>query len=586
MTWFYNLKTVSKLIFGFSLACTLTAVVGYLGVTNMQRINDMMTVMYERDLVGLSSTKQAWITLVQVGREARKVVLTETPEDTEKSAAAIAKGFDTLKRQLDEAAATLITEEGQANIAVVTDTLPEYQSAISDIVSNKRAGREQEARDGLKLLPGIGDKMEAAMETVAGSKETLAVESNSEADQIYASSSSLMIGAIVIAVVFGLGLGYFIARVISKPLIEAAAVLQKVAAGDLTQSLDLQTRDEVGQLAASLNEAVGSMRSALDEVRDSSGSLTSSSAQLASASEQLSEGAQEQAASLEETAASLEQITTTVKQNAENATQANQLAVSSRDAAESGGEVVSATVTAMNEINVASKKIADIIVAIDEIAFQTNILALNAAVEAARAGEQGRGFAVVASEVRSLAQRSATAAKEIKALIQDSVRKVDNGSELVDKSGETLREIIASVKRVTDIVSEIAAASREQSTGIEQVNKAMSQMDEVTQANAAQTEELSSTAQSMAGHADQLQVMVSRFQLGGDSGRSSTGFQAPERKIQSKANRRTSDSSTLLVGPGAVRPPSGDGSLSKLAQNVGTSSKPSQEVSEGAFEEF
>jgi methyl-accepting chemotaxis protein len=214
----------------------------------------------------------------------------------------------------------------------------------------------------------------------------------------------------------------------------------------------------------------------------------------------------------------LEQITGTVKQNADNARQANQLAVGSRDTAEKGGEVVSQAVSAMREINEASKKIADIITTIDEIAFQTNLLALNAAVEAARAGEQGRGFAVVAAEVRSLAQRSATAAKEIKALIQDSVQKVQDGSGLVNKSGQTLQDIVSSVKKVTDIIGEIAAASQEQSGGIDQVNKSVSQMDQVVQSNAAQTEELSSTAQAMSAQAQQLQALVGQFKLNGGGG--------------------------------------------------------------------
>jgi methyl-accepting chemotaxis protein len=239
---------------------------------------------------------------------------------------------------------------------------------------------------------------------------------------------------------------------------------------------------------------------------------------MSAASEEIAAGAQEQASSLEETASTLEEITATVKQNADAAQQARQLASGSREVAEKGGQVVGSAVDAMADINQSSKKIADIITAIDEIAFQTNLLALNAAVEAARAGEQGRGFAVVASEVRNLAQRSAGAAKEIKALIQDSVKKVDAGTDLVNRSGGTLGEIVTSVKRVTDIVSEIAAASREQTTGIEQVNKAVGQMDAVTQRNASQTEELSATAQALTGQAAQLRDLVAKFNLGAGSG--------------------------------------------------------------------
>jgi methyl-accepting chemotaxis protein len=240
----------------------------------------------------------------------------------------------------------------------------------------------------------------------------------------------------------------------------------------------------------------------------------------------------------------MEEITATVKQNADSARQANQLAAGSRESAEKGGQVVTSAIGAMSEINAASKKIADIITTIDEIAFQTNLLALNAAVEAARAGEQGRGFAVVATEVRNLAQRSATAAKEIKALIQDSVRKVENGSELVNRSGQTLDEIVTSVKRVTDIVAEIAAASKEQATGIDQVTKAMAQMDQVTQQNSSQTEELSSTAQSMSTHAEQLQALVARFKLGADSGRTAPPARpaAPARSGKRVARKSVSPS--------------------------------------------
>jgi methyl-accepting chemotaxis protein len=245
--------------------------------------------------------------------------------------------------------------------------------------------------------------------------------------------------------------------------------------------------------------------------------VASASQQLSSASGQLSDGSQEQASSLEQTAASLEQITATVKQTAENARQASQLASDSMDAADKGGQVVTSAVSAMGEIDKASKKIGDIITTIHQIAFQTNLLALNAAVEAARAGEQGRGFAVVASEVRSLAQRSATAAKEIRELIEDSVAKVQAGSALVNQSGQTLQAIVASVKRVTDIIGEIAAGSQEQSAGIDQVNLGVNQMDHVVQSNAAQTEELSATAQTMAEQGRRLEELVGRFRLGDET---------------------------------------------------------------------
>ena len=272
--------------------------------------------------------------------------------------------------------------------------------------------------------------------------------------------------------------------------------------------------DPIGKLAAALDKAVGSIRAALQNVESVSSTVSSAAQEMTGSSAEISKGAQRQAARLEETASSLEEITATVKQNSENAQQARQLANGSKDVAETGGTVVGKAVQAMGEINASSKKIADIITTIDEIAFQTNLLALNAAVEAARAGEQGRGFAVVAAEVRNLAQRSASSAKEIKSLIQDSVSKVEKGTELVNDSGKTLGEIVDSVKRVTDIVAEIAAASAEQLTGIELVNNAMSEMDRVTQASANQTEEMSGTCSALLGHAQQLNSLVGQFSLG------------------------------------------------------------------------
>ncbi|QJW98242.1 HAMP domain-containing methyl-accepting chemotaxis protein [Frigoriglobus tundricola] len=300
---------------------------------------------------------------------------------------------------------------------------------------------------------------------------------------------------------------------LGRALGETGAVMVAAASGDLTRRITSETRGEVRKMAEALNAALDKMGSAMREVRASSGAVAEASTQLAAASEEISSGAQEQASSLEECASSLEEMTSAVRQNADNAQQARQLAEGARDAAEKGGKVVTQAVTAMSGINQSSKRIADIITTIDEIAFQTNLLALNAAVEAARAGDQGRGFAVVAAEVRSLAQRAAASAKEIKGLIQDSLRKVEGGSELVNQSGQSLAEIVSAVKRAADIVTEIAAASKEQAAGVEQVSKAVAQMDQVTQANAAQTEELSGTAQGLTGQADQLRDLVAWFKL-------------------------------------------------------------------------
>lgn len=301
------------------------------------------------------------------------------------------------------------------------------------------------------------------------------------------------------------------------PLKEITAVMRKVADGDLSQNMTSDLKGDFAVMSSAVNSTLSNLVDVVGKIRQSSGNIASASSEIAQGNADLSQRTEEQASSLEETASSMEELTTTVKQNADSAKQANQLAAGARNEAEKGGNVVGKAIDAMSEINEASKKIADIISVIDEIAFQTNLLALNAAVEAARAGEQGRGFAVVATEVRNLAQRSAGAAKQIKSLINDSVKKVEDGSELVDQSGKTLVEIVNSVKKVSDIVAEIAAASQEQSAGIEQVNKAILQMDEVTQQNGALVEEAAAASVSLDEQARSLDRLVDFFRIGAEA---------------------------------------------------------------------
>lgn len=309
-------------------------------------------------------------------------------------------------------------------------------------------------------------------------------------------------------------IGFFVVTMITRPVAKVAAGMQKIASGDLSQRWEVTSRDELGRMLEDMNKMADSLSSIVSEVMDGSDSIYNASAEISNGNIALSQRTEEQASSLEETASSMEEMTTTVGQNADNAKQANNLASNAREQAERGGTVVGNAVRAMAEITTSSKKIADIIGVIDEIAFQTNLLALNAAVEAARAGEQGRGFAVVAGEVRNLAQRSADSAKEIKTLIQDSVEKVNQGSELVNESGTTLEEIVTSVKKVSDIVAEISAASQEQAAGIDQVNRAVTQMDEMTQQNAALVEEAAAASRAMEERSRQLKDQMSFFSLG------------------------------------------------------------------------
>jgi methyl-accepting chemotaxis protein len=321
---------------------------------------------------------------------------------------------------------------------------------------------------------------------------------------------SLVIAALATCFVL---LGGWIARAVTAPLRQALQLAQSVAAGDLTSRVKVTSTDETGELLQALNDMGQSLAGVVGEVRAGAESITSASRQIAAGNTDLSQRTEEQASSLEETASSMEELTSTVRQNADNARQANQLAAGASAVAVKGGQVVAQVVDTMSSINASSRKIVDIISVIDGIAFQTNILALNAAVEAARAGEQGRGFAVVASEVRSLAQRSAAAAKEIKGLITDSVAKVDNGTRQVGEAGKTMDEIVSSVKRVTDIMAEIAAASQEQSSGIEQVNQAVTKMDEATQRNAALVEQVAAATNSLAGQVTVVTDALGAFRL-------------------------------------------------------------------------
>ena len=327
-------------------------------------------------------------------------------------------------------------------------------------------------------------------------------------------ANQLLLVLTILMVAIGSLAAWIISRSITVPLKSAVDIAATVANGDLTTRFDAPTqRSEIGELMTALKGMNDSLRSVVSQVQTGTRTIASASHEIAAGNLDLSQRTEEQASSLEETASSMEELTSTVRQNADNARQANQLAKTASEVAEQGGAIVGQVVDTMGTINAASRKIYDIISVIDGIAFQTNILALNAAVEAARAGEQGRGFAVVASEVRNLAQRSAAAAKEIKELIGNSVDQVDLGSRLVQQAGSTMDDVVASVRRVTDIMGEITSASAEQSMGIDQVNTAITQMDQVTQQNAALVEQAAAAAASMQDQAEQLAQVASTFRL-------------------------------------------------------------------------
>jgi methyl-accepting chemotaxis protein len=372
----------------------------------------------------------------------------------------------------------------------------EFDSAVGD------AAVDGIDREPTKLLDEARQVIEA---------DKVAVALQAAGDATRATMGSFILMGVVCAL--GIFAGIWVSRSIIRPLNQAVTVSRAVAEGDLSTEFEVNGRDETAQLLLSLKQMQGSLAAVVGNVRQGSEAVSTASAEIAQGNHDLSARTEQQASALEETAASMEELSSTVQQNADNARQANQLAQSASTVAVKGGEVVGQVVETMKGINDASKKISDIISVIDGIAFQTNILALNAAVEAARAGEQGRGFAVVATEVRSLAGRSADAAKEIKSLISASVGRVEQGTTLVDQAGVTMTEVVTAIRRVTDLMGEISAASTEQSQGVSQVGEAITQMDQVTQQNAALVEEMAAAASSLRSQAQDLVGTVAVFKL-------------------------------------------------------------------------
>ncbi|HEY0683136.1 MAG TPA: methyl-accepting chemotaxis protein [Steroidobacter sp.] len=366
----------------------------------------------------------------------------------------------------------------------------------------------------VESMEPVIDRMDQTTERLALERQHAAEATIEQAQRELNTDRNVMLGCFFAALAVAIWFAWLLTKHISTGLARAEDLARRVSRGELGNQIDVSGNDEISALLRSLKDMDSKLMETMTEVRESAAEVDRAARQLSQGSDNLSERTQEQAAALEETAASIEEMTATVKQNAENAKHANGIAASTRSQADQGGVAVQRAVGAMSEITSSSKRIVDIIGVIDEIAFQTNLLALNAAVEAARAGEQGRGFAVVAGEVRNLAQRSASAAREIKQLISDSVEKVDSGSQLVGNSGKSLSDIVSGVVKVTEIVAEIAAATSEQSTGIDQINHAISNMDTATQQNAALVEESAAAAKSMQQQAQRLQELVSFFRFG------------------------------------------------------------------------
>ena len=420
----------------------------------------------------------------------------------------------------------------KALLVTLMDTRKAYTGSRKVALQAKEAGDQPGALGHFETdtRPKLGAYL-AAIQKMTERQATIIDDEAAAIAMQYSRNRTLLLAVSALAVLAGIGFGIALTRGITRPLAEAVALANRVAAGDLSSRIVSSSRDETGVLIAALGRMNDSLAGLVSQVRSGSETIATASREIAAGNLDLSSRTEQQASSLEETASSMEELTSTVKQNADNARQANGLAATASSVATQGGAVVAQVVETMGAIDASSKKIVDIISVIDGIAFQTNILALNAAVEAARAGEQGRGFAVVATEVRSLAQKSAAAAREIKNLIGDSVEKVGTGTRLVAQAGTTMREVVSSVQRVTDIMAEISAASHEQSAGIEQVNQAIAQMDQVTQQNAALVEQAAAAAESLQDQAAGLSSLVGTFQLAGQEAAHAT----PRQQLAYKA---------------------------------------------------
>ena len=554
-----NLRIGVRLAIGFAVVLVLMMLIAGIGVWRLQEVGSAAEHMV-KEALARERMAEDWVAMT-TANGVRTVALTKSSDaddqkyfqkeisETSKKISEIQKSIDAIKKEPAE----------QQLFATVAEKRTAYIGIRDSIMKLKLAGKDGEAKQMVlnAMIPALTAYVESVEKVLAYQKEQI----NRDAagiDANFRTGRWLLIILGIVATLIGIVFSWMLSAGITRPLRDAVKVAQTVANGDLTHKIEAHSEDETGQLLRALKEMNESLYRTVSQVRAGTETIASASSQIASGNMDLSSRTEQQASSLEQTASSMEELTSTVRQNADNARQANQLAVTASDVAVKGGEVVSQVVTTMGSISDSSKKMADIIGVIDGIAFQTNILALNAAVEAARAGEQGRGFAVVATEVRSLAQRSASAAREIKALIDDSVAKVDTGGKLVQQAGETMNEVVSSIRRVHDIMSEITAASAEQSDGIEQVNQAITQMDTVTQQNAALVEEAAAAAESMQDQAAKLSNLVSVFKLGVDGSvaavttRSAPAESSP-RKLAPAGQRKALPTATAAVA--TVRQP-------------------------------
>jgi methyl-accepting chemotaxis protein len=512
---FANSKIGTRLGLGFAVVLALLVAVVLLGLTSMSRMDARTHTIVEDANVKTAAANSAISSIRNLSLAVSNAVSADTEGQLKPELALIADSRAKYTAAREVLGKKIASAKGKELMTAADAAVKVAVAANDQVVAIRKAEDFSQAAaiNRREAVPAVRLALKALDAIVTHETESTA-QAGVAAQQEYVRAVTLMIALGVIAVAIGAIVAWLISRSITRPINAAVLVAETVAAGDLSSRIESTSTDETGRLLTALKKMNDSLLDVVSRVRGGTDTIATAANEIAAGNLDLSSRTEQQASSLEETASSMEELTSTVKQNADNARQANQLAASASEVARKGGSIVEQVVETMGTINNSSRKIVDIIGVIDGIAFQTNILALNAAVEAARAGEQGRGFAVVATEVRNLAQRSASAAKEIKELIGASVANVDTGSRLVNDAGQTMGDIVASIQRVTDIMGEITAASQEQTMGIEQINMAIAQMDEVTQQNAALVEEAAAASQSMQEQAGELAAVVGFFNTG------------------------------------------------------------------------
>jgi len=518
MNFFNNLKIGRRLALGFFILLALLILVSGTAISRLGVVNAATSDLSTNWLYATRALGEYGAALSTMRRGEALTVMAKSPQDLDQQAQRIAAAKTTAAAAWKRYFGTVNLGEEQRLAQTIQDAQAAYYAALDKNLAIAKSGDRAKTEEIYRSdTRAAFDATMAAVDADVAFQTQGADAAYQLSQDTYSRTLTLVIGLVVLAVLITVAFAWVLTNSIVRPIRRAVEVAETVAAGDLSSVVVVTSTDEAGQLLAALRRMNESLVGIVSQVRNSSDSIATGSTQIATGNADLSQRTEEQASNLQQTAASMEQLTATVKQNADTARQATQLVGGAATAAGEGGEVMDRVVATMGEINDSSRKIADIIGTIDGIAFQTNILALNAAVEAARAGEQGRGFAVVAGEVRALAQRSAQAAKEIKALISTSVEKVEAGSSLVDQAGTTMGEIVAQVKRVSDLIGEISASSEEQSRGISQIGDAVTQLDQVTQQNAALVEESAAAAESLKHQAQQLATTVAGFKLDASS---------------------------------------------------------------------